>query len=348
MKVSLLTYHDEDSYGAILQTYATYKKLQELCEKVELIDLRFTHLDSLLSKLVFCIRRIKHNYFRYKHFNRTRTYRSLEELRKNPPTSDCLIVGSDQTWNPEISKELAMAYFLDFGDKDIKRISYASSIGLNDWKEDQYAPTRDVANALKRFDHILVRENKVVEICKEKFGVDSTRVCDPVLLYPNYDELTGRYDIDKSKMVLFKLVNQEDFYIKSKQIAEKLGYYCVSIGSVRQINGIKCPYPQSINAWVRQIASSSLVFTDSFHGTVLSLLYHKQFVVYVSNYSRVVRIVSLLEEVGLAGRICSPEDNIEHLIEVVSAPIDYNEVDKKMKLWRDFSINQLKKALYDA
>lgn len=347
MKVSLITYHDEDNYGAILQTYATYRAVESFGFEAEIINLHLPHNQGIISGLVFSLKRKRFNNFRNKYFKKiTRLYTSIEELRENPPSSDCYLVGSDQTWNPLISKENAMAYFLDFGDDNIKRISYASSFGLNEWQESKYAPTESVKKALKRFQKLLVRENRALDICKETFGVDANQVVDPVLLFSNYEELTGPInEVVRNKMVLYKLIKKQDFYDKASLLAKALNFNQVSIGSVRRLKGVKSGYPESIENWIRQIATSELVFTDSFHGTVMSLLYHRLFVVYVGDIRRVSRIVSLLKQVDLEYRICSDEDSIEHIIEVAKTPINYQKVDKIIASLRMQSLNLFKKAL---
>ena len=346
MKVSFITYHDEDNYGAILQAYATYKILNELGYDAEIINLHMPHEQTIVSKFVFALRRFRHNAFRKKYFTKTtRIYTTLEELRKDPPKSDCYIVGSDQTWNPEISKEYALAYFLDFGRDDIRRISYAASIGLSNWEESPYAPTEKVKSLLKKYHRILVREDRAVEICKDVFGVEAQQVVDPVLLFPNYPEFTGEYKVEAGKMVVYKLIKNMDFYNKSELIANAFNMHRVSVGSVRRIKGAKCPYPQSVDKWVKQFATAELVFTDSFHGTIISLLYHKPFVIYMGDPKRVGRLYSILSAVGLEDRICTFEHSLEHLLDVAKRPVDWEAVDRKIEVMRKHSINLLKEAL---
>lgn len=348
MKVSLITYHDEDNYGAILQAYATYKVLKEIGLDAEIIDYRMPHKQNLLSKIVFALRRYRHQRFRKRYFDkRTQIYTCLEELRANPPESDCYIVGSDQTWNPEISKEHAMAYFLDFGEDNIKRLSYAASIGLSQWVEDKNAPTETVKNALAKFHTVLVREQHAVKICNDSFGIKAQQVIDPVLLFKSYPELTGNFEIERGKMVVYKLIKNMDFYNKSKIIADKFNMHRVSIGSVRRLKGIKCPYPESVDKWVKQFATSELVFTDSFHGTILSLLYHKPFVIYVGDPNRVSRLSSILSEVGLEDRICTSEHSSDYLIKIAKNPIDWDFVDRRLSELRDESIRILKASIYE-
>ena len=53
MKVSIITYHDEDNYGATLQAYATYKAVNEVGHEPEIVDLHMAHKKSLPTKIVF-------------------------------------------------------------------------------------------------------------------------------------------------------------------------------------------------------------------------------------------------------------------------------------------------------
>ena len=87
------------------------------------------------------------------------------------------------------------------------------------------------------------------------------------------------------------------------------------------------------------------MFTDSFHGTVLSLLYHRQFVIYAGDKSKLSRITSLLKLVGLENRLFTNEDSIEEIQKVLTTPIDYLKIDKILNMQRANSIDCLRKAL---
>lgn len=346
MKVSILTYHDEDNYGATLQAYATYKTIEEIGFEVEFIDLKLCNPNGILFKLLLALKRAKFNRFRKKHFkNLTRTYLSVEELQSDPPKSDCYLVGSDQTWNTNISKSLASAFFLDFGPDNVRRISYASSFGMDHFVETENLKTPKVQKLLSRFKSVLVREDDAVNICTSLWGINAKQVLDPVLLFENYDFLFSHKRTEKNQLALYKIYPDDLFYDKSQLIAESLKVRAKSIGSLRQKKGIDCPYPCGIEEWINQIAASKYVLTDSFHGTVLSILYRRQFVVYVTNPDKVSRLRSLLDLLELSDRICNPQTKIEDILALLNAPIDYDYVAKILSVLRDESLNLLKKAL---
>lgn len=345
MKVSIITYHDEDNYGATLQAYATYRAVKELGFTPEIINLHMAHRKGLVSKFLYGLKRLRFNSFRSKFMpNKTRIYTSVEELRQDPPQSNVYLVGSDQTWNPSISKEYALAYFLDFGSECQKRVSYASSFGTGTWSDSEFAKKENVKRLLSRFTSLLIREDKGVEIARNEFALEAYQVVDPVLLFPSYPELTGELPVSKD-IVVYKIKNDAEFYRRAVLLGKDMNCKVRSIGSMRRPKGILTSYPERIEKWVKNIGSAKYVFTDSFHGTVLSLLYHRQFVVYVGNPKLISRITSLLSMVGLTNRICTNENSMEDILKLMNEKIDYAKVDRILQDARSKSLHLLKNAI---
>lgn len=346
MKVGILTYHWEDNYGAALQAYATYKAVEMLGHSPEFIDLRLPSSGSMLSRLVFALKHHRFNRFRKRHFKSLSpvTYHSVSELRSNPPAADCYLTGSDQTWNPQIAGSLLPAFFLTFGDDSIRRVSYATSIGLNRWEQSPYITDEEIRRAVARYDTLLLRETSGIEICRDIFGRDALQVVDPVLLFPEYRSLTG--DVKPSgEAIAYKLIDDPEFYGMAKAAAESFGLPIRSIGSVRRPKGFRSSYPESVEGWIRRFAGASLVLTDSFHGTVFSLLYHRPFVVYIGNPQRTTRITSLLNLLGLSDRILSHGATEQDMIAAARRPICWHDIDRRLATLRQSSTALLKKAL---
>lgn len=176
-----------------MQAYATYRAVQELGHNPEFIDLRLPYCLTIKQRVVLSLKRFRFNRFRKKYFRNlsSKTYWSVDELKADPPSSDCYLVGSDQTWNPNIGKALLPAFFLTFGNDKVRRVTYATSIGQNDWRGSDYISDDEIKSALNRFDKILLREDSAIDICKNVFGYNAKQVVDPVLLFKSYDELTA-------------------------------------------------------------------------------------------------------------------------------------------------------------
>ncbi len=345
MKIALLTYFAADNYGAVLQAYATIKALEQQGHEVTLVNYIIPEPPrSWMKNLLLYPKHLKLERFRRKWFKRlTRPYYSIAELQQDPPKADCYLIGSDQTWNPFISREMTRGFFLDFGDDKVLRTTYAASFGMSEWEDSEWMNFEDAKQLLGRFDFISIRETSGVSLLRDKFGIkDVTQVVDPVLLFRRYDELTGSMTQD-DELVLYKLVNSADYYEHARQLGNLLHCPLRSIGSIRKIKGVRCAYPESIEGWMRRIASARYVITDSFHGTVLSLLYGRQFIVCVGNPKRITRIQSLLVQVGLKDRLFFDTDSVEKMASQLNSPINYNVVYQKLKSLRIQSFEYLKR-----
>lgn len=333
MKIALLTYFAADNYGAVLQTYATIKALEQQGHEVTLVNYIIPEPPrSWMKNLLLYPKHLKLERFRKQWFKHlTRPYHSIEELQQDPPKADCYMIGSDQTWNPSISREKTRGFFLDFGDEKVIRTTYAASFGISDWEDSQWMTFEDAKLLLSRFDFISIRETSGFLLLREKFGIkDVTQVIDPALLFPRFDELTGAIT-QGDELILYKLVNSANYYEHARQLSRLLDCPLRSIGSIRRIKGVRCAYPESLEGWIRRIASARYIITDSFHGTVVSLLYGRQFIICVGNPKRITRIQSLLAQLGLEDRILLDTDPVEKMAEHLSTPIDYDAVHKKLK-----------------
>lgn len=352
MKIGVITYHKELSQGATFQAYATYRALRELGCDVEVIDLEHVNKSPrpqwqvLLIKLYMSLSNHRQEQFRRKFYPPySKHYNNLEELRANPPAIDAACVGSDQTWNIKIATEENMpAFFLDFGPKEMGRFSYASSFGYSYWQIEDAKETQRIGELLKSYTGLSVREVTGQKILKETFDLDATFVCDPTLLHTNYDEFTQGLKL-KNEVICYSLnVSSATKITAIKDISEFVGAPIRWMGKPFFVKGCRYTYFPDVYRWFRYIASSKFVLTDSFHGTVASLLCHKPFVVLYEENGLSSRLVDLLKQVGLEDRIYfsyeefSKSDNWKK-------PIDYVTVDKKLAIYREKSWGYLKEVI---
>ena len=346
MNVGILTYHWEDNYGATLQAYATYKAVASLGHNPVFIDLRLPYSPGLIGRIVFGLKHKRFDDFRKRFFRHLTpvTYRDVDSLRRNPPALDVYLTGSDQTWNPLIAKDLLPAFFLTFGDTDVRRVTYATSIGLNEWSGSPAISDDEIRTALDSFSHINLREDSAIEICRARFGHEARQVVDPVLLFSDYPELVPDR-AESGEVVAYKLIDDSEFYRLALATAHHIGAPIRSIGSVRRPKGFRAGYPERVEKWVERIATARLVLTDSFHGTVFSLLYHRPFVVYVGDPARVTRIRSLLEQLGLTDRILSHHSSVADMKRLAMTPIDWDHVDSTLASLRKDSFDSLSRSL---
>lgn len=349
MKITILTFSKEDNNGANLQCYALCKILSGWGHSVDILDIQLAPLRmSLFSRII----RVK-NHFNYIDFRKrylncfTEKYSTIDELVNNPPKSDLFIVGSDQVWNPDITKRLdPLVYFFSFLPDGVKRISYAASFGIEQWTNEDIKD--DVRSLLSKFNAISVREDSGVEICNKTFGVDAKMVCDPTLLLDSYDEICGKYDSRKetNQLMYFKFVRNaelRDFIIDN---AKRYNYRVIALGEFRYLRGgIYRPF-YKLEDWLNTIRYSKCIVTDSFHCTVFCILFKKKFIALSGRSSRLSRINSLLDTLGLSNRFCLDLNELQTKFEyLINTDINYSDVDKIKEIFKKHSLDFLKRAL---
>ncbi len=345
MKISLLTIWRVKNYGAELQAYATIKALQDLGHEVEIVDFRLGDLDrsvvKRMERVVFYLCRGNYKLLRFwnRYFPASRRYRSVDELRKNPPKADVYVVGSDQVWNDDITKEAAGLFFLDFLEEGVRKVSYASSFGNSQVSE---KIERLVSERLSEFSAVSCRELLGVEYLRDCYGIDAMNVIDPTLLIDDYSELTGVIE-EKRVLAYYPLSEYPELETFSRTLGDEMGLEHRVVNWKKYVCGVVWDRA-SVEEWVKTIAESSIVVTQSFHGMVFSLLYKRQFIVVVQDERRAGRVLGLLEQLGLLDRcFMSVED--AKASRVWGKEIDYSVVDDKLGRLREDSFKFLREAL---
>lgn len=343
MRIGLLTYHNSFNYGAVIQSYATTRILKEMGHIVEFINIQQSE-DRKIKHLVFLKKTIQFNRFMRNYYPmQTQRFYTIDELRAYCFDFDCLMVGSDQTWNPAISREKCIAYFLDFGSPTIRRISYASSFGFSAWPSEFNHLVPEVRNALDHFDSISVRESSGQRILKEVFSKNSSLVLDPTMLHRDYSEITG--DIKYNGEICCYLLNRTSEQLNfAKFLGREYNMKPTMISNVYPLRGFHYVYPPSLQNWLKHIGGAKLVITDSFHGVVFSLLYHRNFVVITPDNGRTSRLYDLLSSLGLENRFFTDYTKIVDS-KIWESSIDFESIDTMIESQRQHSIAYLKSAL---
>ena len=329
MKIGILTQPLHHNYGGILQNYALQKTLKDMGHEVWTIDRGFyfpgyRKYASIIKRLLLkpinrnapirvwptkkeeeIIRQhiktfIKNN---IQTTEKTTSTKQLVRLHQKY-AFDAYIVGSDQVWRPRYSPCLTN-YFLDFveSERNVKKIAYAASFGVDDWEftEEQ---TRECARLAKQFDAISVREDSAVELCKKYLNVDAVHLLDPTLLLnkEDYLALINSANTTPSNGDLFVYILDKDEkkthivneVAKQKNLTpfELLPKQFLIEASKNEIE--KCIYPP-IEQWLRSFLDAKFIITDSFHGTIFSIIFEKPFIVIGNKKRGLSRFNSLLE-----------------------------------------------------
>lgn len=357
MKIKTITCHDVYNVGASLQAYALSEYLRQQGHDVEIIDYKPDYLSKRYNfkavdnpkfenpfwlKVLYLILKFpkrlleypgKKNFdkFREDYLRLTERYCSLQELKKNPPLADLYIAGSDQIWNTFFQNGKDGAFYLMFAPVGKKKASYAASFSTEviapEWKN-------QIKEWLGTFDKISVREKSAVKML-EQMGIEGKVVLDPVFLLTTEQWKKLIKNKRPSKRIFVYDFDGNNF-IKEISIAakERFGTEIISFFKV-DYSDVNLRYPGPLE-FLEAIYNAELIISNSFHATVFSLIFHKDFFVIKRNENINVRMMDLLKTVGLEDRLVSNRKEVESV-----GPIDWNKVDRILEKERGKSIEYL-------
>ena len=357
--ISAYAYIDQHlNYGSMFQYFALQKQLESM--GYEPYWLRYTlpsdnhdnKFKLLIKKCLFyktnkrtssALKKM-HDFVEKNCSLSNNIYSDFDELKNNCPEADIYLTGSDQVWGGELK-----ANYLLFVPFSAPKIAYAASFGKAEISPEK---ANIIKPWLERFDFISVREKSAVDICKQ-MGIKAELVLDPTLFlnmndYPaeslekkhlaNYifgyflnikdknslpiDNIEKSFQINNQKLICAGGVSAlERFYPKVK-----VGYYS----------------PQE---WLGMYRDADGIVTNTFHGVVFSIIFKKQFVVFLQkghSEKQNERIMSVLKLFDLIDRIYDEECN---LFEKMNQPINWENIEKKYYTEKARSLTYLKRAI---
>ena len=276
-----------------------------------------------------------------------KTRAELTELAKN---YSAFLVGSDQLWRTD-SVEHGY-YTLEWVPDGIRKIAYSTSIGV---KEVPWFQVKKNRRFMNRFDFMALREQSACNLVKKLTGRDVQVVLDPTLLFSG-DEWMAIQQVepltDGKYIFCYLLGNnpwQRDFI---KQVKQRTGLKIVALQHLDEYipsdEGFadEAPYNVGPREFLNYIRNAEIVFTDSFHCSVFSILYEKKFFTFnrfseTARQSTNTRIDNLLSIAGLPERRLERGRNIDSVLQTVS---DFCAVETRLKHARVTSIEYLNNA----
>lgn len=363
MKIKTITCHDVYNVGASLQAYALQTYLASLGNDVEIIDYKPDYLSNhynlktisnpifdkplvreayILAKLPSRLKALKgkrkknFDNFREDYLNLTKRYSSIDELRQTPPVADLYIAGSDQIWNTFFQNGKDPAFYLDFGNEKVKKVSYAASFST----ESVPAEYKEmISNWLKGLDYISVRESSGLRVL-ESLGIkNGIQVSDPVFLLNK--KVWEQFDLSSNENN-YVLVYDFDGNQNIKEIAQKISSdrNC-KIYSIQNFDyADKCFNQTGPIEFLKLIKNAKYVVSNSFHATAFSIIFGKQFWVLNRGEAINTRMHDLTESLGILDRLVSTKEDIDS-----NAKIDFELVYEKLNSMIDASKAYIKKVL---
>jgi len=251
---------------------------------------------------------------------------------------EIVISGGDQIWNIRCG-DADLTYFLPF-DKRIKKVSYSPSFGATNISKYTDENARDLyKKLLNDYDSISIRELNGQKWIKELTGKDVPIVADPTMLFDSKNWLKKIDTIDiKEKYIFyyaFSYANKTNVEQIAK-VSKETGYPVYVIDAVQYKNynlekyGFKL-FKTGPVGFLSLMKNAEIVFSQSFHGTIFSALFHRNFWAF---HNSIIanpdddRATYILKQLGLSNRYI----NIEKIEDVdLFKKIDYKKVDEKVE-----------------
>ncbi len=357
MKIAILTQPLGHNYGGVLQNYALQQILIKLGHDPKTLEKDYRQYITIfrlffeLPKRIFTkyiLKKRDYIFSEKKHNKIIITSKKLlpfvtkyinhkyikDYSLKNINEYDSIIVGSDQVWRPIYNQGVLDKMFLSFIPKNykIKRIAYAASFGTAEWEysEEQASMCKDL---IKTFDAVSTREIDGIDLCRKHLNqADVVSVLDPTFLLEKEDYTHLCKSVASTKDdLLFAYILDIEYNTKSllDKIAEEKGLKLKLFSA-----DSNCAL--SIEEWLAMFRDAKMVITDSFHGTVFSIIFNKEFYT-IANQSRGgSRFTSLLSQLLLTNRMLVDVSNIT-LNDCINWPI----VNEKLNLLKSQSLNFL-------
>lgn len=335
----------QNNYGAVLQAYALQHYIRKNSDHdVEVIDfttkkhekdnriiqiphnnllyvfvslffqlLRFPSLKRRRNRTI----NFKNNYIRF-----SKRYSDMSELLSHPPVKDIYISGSDQVFNP--NGKYALVYYLAFDKKGGKKVAYAPSLGIEQFNDTQQ---QFIYQHIQDFDALSCRETVGAKFLSSLVGKDVPCVVDPTLLLSKeeWHSIAIKPTQNHKYIFVYDLNGAENLIYMAHELKKKhnLPIVCLTSKAHKFYKVDLQIYDAGPREFIGWIENAEYVITDSFHGTIFSLIFGKEFYTYIALEKTSSRIVNLLNECSISERIIRKQSlcNFRAQIDLIK-PID--------------------------
>lgn len=380
-KVGLCLAFKGTNYGMLLQAYATQQIVESYGFDTEIIDYRsgknkgikpsfaaiHVAITKILDKVLARKKRINietydemhirndnerkesSKSFSDKYLHNIVKCNGITELKEKSKEFYAVLVGSDQLWLPDMA--VTNFYTLRFAAPGVRRISYATSLGVSSYPN--YAK-KAAGDYWKEIDFLSVREEQGREIIQSIVDIPVDIVADPTYLLTKeewLERIPKRKIVDDGYILCYFLGKTDKFVGFAKRFAKSKNLRLVSILSNECNSDDFSVFDEVLigkgpEEFINLIRNASYVLTDSFHGLAFSVINEKQFYIFYRNrpevkQSRNSRIDNIVKLWGVQDRLIADPENAP----VTNNTIDYEIVDGKVDSFRKDSIHFIEFAL---
>lgn len=287
-RIGMMTFLHNENYGSILQAWALQQVLLDMGHDAKHIDYRPDRKEKLLNllrsgnspRLILegmrkksAVRKMHSGFdgFRAKHLRLTAPCPDHGALTHAAADFDLLLCGSDQIWSPIW---LNPAYFLDFADKP--RVAYAPSLGVSALPG--RLKQRRIAQLVKRFAAVSVREAEGAELLRQMAGVDAAVLPDPVMLLPRerWQRLMDSDPPAAPYILCYFIGENPQYWATVRQVADRAKCGVLVIPRTEDARAAGYPLEEDVppQRWLTLLHHAAHVVTDSFHGATFCAILH--------------------------------------------------------------------------
>lgn len=336
-RIRVLTIHFGVNHGSVLQAYALTKYLGNLgydAKTIDYIPKRYRIWNVLIHNkrgkyplplivayyplLFFKLFPLKNMFRRFckKNLSLTKFVSDTAGLKEIADDGDIFIAGSDQVWNEDYNGLNEFSYYFDFLPYGKTRIGYGASFGKEDLFEEEYG--KKVIGCLEKFERIGMRESAGVEKLAH-YGIKGTNVCDPTMLLTKEEwrefSRNSKYRKPNNDVPYILIYAMDGVYDRlleyARIVKEKYGYaiYVVAFNKISDKCIDKMIYRANPKDFVALVDGASCVITNSFHGTVFSIIFGKpSLIIGKGKYNS--RMLGTLEKIELMNHFIPKDSSI--------------------------------------
>lgn len=273
---------------------------------------------------------------------------STEDVQRLIKKADVFVSGGDQIWNPYVTNP---GFMLDFVPSNKTKISYGTSVGVKTIPE---AYIELYKYNLSQYRNISVREEQSAKALQAVLNRNVDVVLDPTLLFSGeeWSFLMSDAKIDpvfvKTPYILVYFVGTRRSYwnyVSKMKAATGYEVIVVPINDEAYRNSFKKYVEVSPAEFLKLINNAEIVCTDSYHATVFSILFGKEFYTLkrfsdTSTESQNGRLEYLLAKYELTDRLIENENSFKRLDKV-----DYSSIHASIEQERNMSKQWLRSAM---
>ncbi len=347
--VGIIGYWFASNYGGVASYYSLYRTIEKMGYTPFFIDNPYFETDkegyNVFSRDFF----INQNILVAPAFDNDNLFK-LNEF------TDVFLLGSDQVLTTSSIKGFGKLFLMDFASNNKRRIAYSASCGGDNLNSDNVL-LNFAKNNLRKFDNISVREYSAVDILKNKFGIETQVLIDPIFFTKaqEYIELSKQSKLNEENDYLFAYILDptEDKKKVIEKIADEL-----SLEVKVALDGRKFTHNSNFEKmdmkentlpelnefeWLYYLCNSSYIVTDSFHGAVMAIILNKPFIMIANRDRGLPRFLTLAKMFNLGERLVENSNEINS--KLINKKINFKNINRLIKQEVKKSITWLKENL---